>query len=186
MNKQLIGATNPCNAFARTCIAIIGETLSLEHINMRQPVIDMIAALRGEHPADTEFNAPVQAQIADLGYSIADAETALAFSLRTLRKDFFIKRVEAALQRSQKTVHAELFSGSIISGIRTELEAQWVRNQGGLMVHIHHFHTSAPVNLVNEKPGDISIELTDQRPTVENLAESILQITYALDSAEAA
>ncbi|QEY15497.1 hypothetical protein D0C16_05610 [Cellvibrio sp. KY-GH-1] len=159
MKKILIGISSPTNAVARNAASTITEHYNIEHINMRQPVLDMLAALTGIHSTELEHDTPQTMLIENLGTTIADAEASLAFNLRAMNKTFFIKRAESAIKQSACTMHAQIFNGHLVSGIKTEMEAEWLRSAGGLLIHLCHYDNKTPIHFLNKHPDDLSIPL---------------------------
>lgn len=176
MNKLLIGVSAPNNHTARTAIATIAEEFCVEHISMRQPVINMIASLTAMDPVHQEFACSPHATVEGLGISIGELEIALAFNLRTIKPDFFIERTKETMGISNTGFNGELFSGQLISGIRTELEAQWVRDQGGVMVHLYHYDNTSEFHALHEMDGDLVVITNSDAPTKNNMAASLAAI----------
>lgn len=157
MKKLLIGITGSSNQVTRDFAAQVAEEFCIEHINMRTPLLKMIAALHGVDATHVEHNMPGNSTLETLKASNHDLELTLGYTLRTLNKDFFINEAKLAIARSQHTIHNELFSGHLITGITSQHEAQWLRNQGGLLLHVYHYCSKTPVNQLTEMPGDIPI-----------------------------
>lgn len=173
MSKLLIGVSAPNNYAARTAIATIAEEFCVEHISMRQPVINMIATLTAMDPVHQEFACSPHAIVEGLGVSIGELEIALSFNLRTIKTDFFIERTKETIGVSNSGLNGELFNGQLISGIRTELEAQWVRDQGGVMIHLYHYDNAAEFHALNEMDGDLVAVIGSDSPTKNNMAATL-------------
>lgn len=160
MKKILIGISSPNSAVARNASSVIAEHYNLEHISMRQPVLDMLAAITGVHSTELEHNTTPFQTIEHLGSTLSDAEITLAYTLRTMNKSFFIRRTESAISRSLNTMNAQIFDGHIISGINTEMEADWLRSNGGLLIHLCHTDNKTPIHFLNKQQDDLSILLS--------------------------
>lgn len=182
MNKLLVGITGISTKTTRRCAQAIREHFNLEHINMRQPVINMIASTMGREPLDLEYSIPGNQAIKSLNTSVHDLEITLAFSLRTLCKDFFINEVKATQKRSRAGLNDSLFAGYLISGITSEHEAHWLREQGGIVVHIHHYESTTPICSLQEKPGDIVVVCDSST----SLQDAIATIANNINTAQAA
>jgi hypothetical protein len=176
MNKLLIGISAPINQASRDAISVFTEEFNLEHINLRQPVINMVAALTNMHPTHQEFCCASHEKIDDLGISIAELELSIAFSLRASNGHFFIVRAQAAIAQSAHGMHNKLFNGYIVSGIKTEAEAQWIRNQGGLVVHLYQYDNTVDFHALNELDSDLVFNISSKNPTRNNLTASIVAI----------
>lgn len=173
MKKLLIGISSPINSTIRQVIATIAEEFCLEHISMRQPLINMVATLSNLNPTHQEFLCSPHATVEGLGITISELEVALGFSLRTIKSDFFIQRTQESIDISNSGLNGELFSGHIISGIRTEEEAQWLRDQGGLLVHLYHYQNGVKLHALDEIDGDAVAIISHDHPTKNNLAATL-------------
>lgn len=186
MNKLLIGISAPVNQATRDAISVFTEEFNLEHINLRQPVINMVAALTNMHPTQQEFCCAPHQKIDDLGISIAELELSIAFSLRVFNGRFFIERAQAAITKSAQGMHNELFNGNLISGIKTEVEAQWIRNQGGIVVHLYQYDNTADFHALNELDSDLVFNISSKNPTRNNLAASIAALHCRINAIQRA
>lgn len=176
MKKILVGVSAPRKSRSREVINTLAKELDLAHINMRQPVVDMVAALTGMHP--TELNSMSDAAILHgngvfgLGMNIVDLELSLSRHLLQIKRDFFITRAQAELnqvkQFNTEFGHAHtLFNGQVISSVSTELEAQWIRSQGGLMLHVldYSIENLGEFHALDELKGDL-VMVTNSAVTV--------------------
>lgn len=153
---------------------------------MRAPLLKMIGALHGVDATHLEHNVPGTATLPTLKASNYDLEITLAYTLRTLNKDFFINEVKACMQRSLTTFNQELFSGHLITGITSQHEAQWLRNQGGLLLHVYHYDSKTPVTQLNEMPGDIPVVIDNTANAGQITRTAIATIHSALQLKKAA
>ncbi len=175
MNKILIGVSAPNNPTSKIAIAQLAETFNVEHISMRQPLINMIAQLTCMDPFAQEFYCPQQAIIEHLGVSIAELEISLGFTFRTIKSDFFIQRCAESIALSNSGLNGQLFSGQIISGIKSELEAQWLRDQGGHMMHLYQYDDHHHHHPLHEVEGD-HVCIIDTPTDTPNLIEIIAKL----------
>lgn len=180
MKKILIGISSPNNSPARSAIAALAEEFNVEHISMRQPLINMIATLTNMEPVHQEFTCSPQALVEGLGISIAELEVTLAFNLRTIKSNFFITRCAESIAISNSGFNGQLFNGHIISGINTELEAQWLRDQGGLLVHLYHYEDQSQFHALHEMDGDL-ICIIDSNARSQQLTATIASITARIN-----
>lgn len=186
MKKQLIGISSPNNNSARGAIAVIAEEFSLEHFSMRQPVINMLASLTNEHPTHHHFCNARNQIIQGLGSTVAETEAVLSFSLRTINPSFFIERMKVAQALSRRGMNNELFNGDIISGIKTEPEADWIRQQGGIVIHLYHYGDVAEFHALNEIDGDLVAIIGTESPTKNNMAATLAAIDVRITTAKKA
>jgi hypothetical protein len=149
MQKLLIGVSAPLIPMSQAAITTIASALNLHHISMRQPMINMLAALLEIEPANLDFKITRNTQIEELNDEMHAIETSLALCLRNKASNFFIKRANAAIQESSNGITGALYNGHLVSGLATEQESKWIRDQGGIVIHIHdyslvgqsHFHS---------------------------------------------
>lgn len=180
MKKILIGVSSPNNSAARSSIALLAEEFNVEHICMRQPLINMIATLTNMEPVHQEFTCSPQALVEGLGISIAELEVTLAFNLRTIKSNFFVTRCAETIAISNSGFNGQLFNGHIISGINTELEAQWLRDQGGIMLHLYHYEDQSQFHALHEMDGDL-ICIIDSNTRSQQLTSTIASITARIN-----
>lgn len=175
MQKILIGVSAPNNKTTQCAIAELADVFGLEHLNMRQPLINMIATLTSMDACAQEYYCSQQVIVEHLGVTIEQLEITLGFNLRTVKNDFFIQRCAEAMAISNSGFNRELFSGQIISGIKTELEAQWLRDQGGHMVHLYQYDNHTHHHPLHELDGDLVcvIDKPSEQPDVSALVASL-------------
>jgi hypothetical protein len=172
MQKTIIGVSSPNNKTTRAAIAMLAEEFCIEHINMRQPLIEIVAQLTAINPCSLEHYCPQTLQVEHLGISVEELEIALGFNLRTIKSDFFVSRCAEKIAISNSGFNGQLFSGQIISGLKTELEAQWIREQGGHVVHLYQYDNLSHHHPLNELDGDL-VCVIDQPTDMPNLREII-------------
>lgn len=169
MKTLLIGISAPINNASRDAVGVLTEEFNVEHFNLRQPVIDMVAALTKMHPTHQEFCCEHHEVIDDLGMSIAELELMIALNLRTANPLFFVERLQRQIQKSMHGMHNELFNGNIVSGIKSEAEAQWIRDQGGLVVHLYQYDNTVDFHALSEKDCDLVFDISSTNPTRNNM-----------------
>ncbi len=180
MKKLLIGVSAPNNTNARAAIAVVADEFGLEQLTMRQPIINLLAALTNEHPTHHEFCNARSDIVQGLGVSVADTEAALSFSLRTINPSFFIERMKVAQALSRRGMNGELFNGDLICGIKTEMESQWIRDQGGIMLHMYYYDNTAEFHALNEMDSDLIAIIDSNAPTKNNLAATLTALQARL------
>ena len=175
--KRLLGISAPNNQTSKKIISTLLDVLNLEHINLRQPLINMLATTANMHPTLWDQDVAPTAKIAHLGHTVEDTEIALAYSLRTLNHEYFINHAKAAIANSGKGMHIELFDGFLISSVNTEAEAKWIRSQGGHMLHIYEREFTSGYNHIAFAQGDSTYTAshTDQI-NKQHLRKLILQL----------
>lgn len=175
MQKILIGVSAPNNKTSQAAIAQLADVFTLNHLNMRQPIINMIAALTEIDKTAQEFYCSQDHMVDHLGINIEQLEISISLSLRTFNREFFIKHCDEAIEHARRGFLGELFSGQIISGIKTDLEAQWIRDNGGQVVHLSQYDDAIYHNPLNELDGDLVCVIEQPSPTPDT-SELIAQL----------
>ncbi|WP_160280086.1 hypothetical protein [Cellvibrio mixtus] len=119
---------------------MISQELNLININMRQPFHDVLAAVTGL----TSQNAallPATQKINELKCTVAAFERSFFAAIYELNTNYFTDVAALRLERSiagfTETLQ-NIFGGHVISGISRPAEADFIRNRGGIMVHVKH------------------------------------------------
>jgi hypothetical protein len=167
--KMLIGVSAPLIPMSQAAIATIGSALNLRQINMRKPMIDMLAALLGEEPLNWDYKFTGDTYINELASSVDSLEASLALCLRNKASNFFIQRAAAEIELFNAADSGFLYSGQIVSGLRTEQESKWIRDQGGIVIHIQDYSLvgQGQFHALAEKDGDLIINTGPSLPTSE-------------------
>lgn len=170
MQKLLIGISAPQIAIAQAAIATMGSALNLHHTSMRQPMVNMLAALLGEDPVNLDYKISGATHIKELATTAEALEASLALCLRNKASNFFIQRAVAAMEAADQSASGEFYSGHIISGLRTEQESKWIRDQGGIVIHIYDYSAvgQCQFHALAEKDGDTVIVTSESFPTTES------------------
>lgn len=177
--KKLVGIVSAHPVGSNKLTATLGELLGLQHINMLQPVINMLAALIGEHPATISTDYSVNMPVGDTGATLGELVTLYASNHHVLNENFFINKLRLHHQSSQQTYLKHVFNGHIISNITTEAEAKWVRDEGGVIVHEYDYRSGHQFHALDEKDGDLHIIISDAAPLTDQLTEMLAeQINY--------
>lgn len=157
MSRILLGVSHPRFSIeARNVIRFFVDHLNLRHQNIEQPIADAVAALLRISPhelaVETNSRKPVQVfdkTAADLfadfkGAALSENSQALLV-LHLLNESELPEAMRAS------------FNGEIISGITNEAEADWIRDNGGLMLHITTNRAHVKATALND--SDICIEI---------------------------
>jgi hypothetical protein len=138
MNTFLIGVTGDRTEETKKVIFAISNCLSLMHINMRQPFIDVLASITGLNALAASSLAGND-KIAKLNCTVAAFEREFYSGIYGLNNRFFIETVGERLSGSVRGFTAttsNLFSGHIVSGLSHPQEAEYIRAKGGIVVHV--------------------------------------------------
>lgn len=176
MKSILIGISAPNNNQSREAMAVITEEFGLEHLSMRQPLINIMATLTNEHPTHYQFCNAQQQIVQGLGVTVAETEAAISLTLRSINPAFFIERMKVSQAISRRGMNSELFCGDLISDIKTEQEAQWIRSKGGLIVHLYNYNNLSEFHALNEMDNDLVVTISNEHPTKNNMAATLAAI----------
>jgi len=179
MNRLLVGVTGQRNPVTKAITHLISQELNLININMRQPFHDVLAAVTGM----TSQNAallPATQKIEELKCNVAAFERSFFAAIYELNTNYFIDVAALRLERSiagfTETLQ-NIFGGHVISGVSRPAEADFIRNRGGIMVHINHGEGWQDFHPLNTKSNDIIVDgktlnLND-RVVIANLMKQI-------------
>jgi hypothetical protein len=138
ISKLLVGVTGQRNAKTRQVVHMLNDQLNLIHVNIRQPFIDVLAAVTGK-TSQVAATMGSDEMIPSLKCKVSAFEREYMAAVYGLNKDYFIEAAAEKLTRTtagftQSMQH--LFDGYIVSGISRPQEANFVRDRGGVMVHL--------------------------------------------------
>lgn len=138
MNTFLIGVTGERTEDSKKVIFAIMNCLSLMHINIRQPFIDVLACITGVSPLVASGMLGTD-HIGKLNCTVAAFEHEFYACICGVNNRYFIEtlgeRLTNAMDGFTPTTR-NLFSGHIVSGITRPEEATYIRAKGGIMLHI--------------------------------------------------
>lgn len=135
MQKIMIGITGTRHSGKRMLTSLIAEDLRLMHINLQQPAINACAGIANMDPYDF-YRAPMEAELTPYGMTAGQLLKRIQAVLIYNDRDALIKATEQTLAARSNVMH--LFSGVVVSGITRDNEADWLRNQGGQLIHLHN------------------------------------------------
>lgn len=137
---MLIGITAPNTKTVQILITIICEQLCLQHINMRQPLYNAIAALLEVEPHEVTQESDPRRHYERWGLNHGELEFSLSSELTCNNKLCFIDYAEKRMHNCEKRNKPNLFNGFLIAGIASETEADWLRKKGGTLIHIYDYN----------------------------------------------
>lgn len=114
--------------------------LSLMHINMRQPFVDVLASITGISPLVAASMVGTD-HIGKLNCTVAAFEREFYTCICGVNNKYFLETLGERLNNSTDAftpTTRNLFSGHIVSGISRIEEANYIRSRGGLMVHVYN------------------------------------------------
>lgn len=173
MKKILIGvATNNCNNHTRNAIRYLCETMNIKHINIQQQVIDAAAAILRVSAYELQVNTEQLKPIPLIKLSTKELMVKIRSLLCEKNPYFFVDHLDAELNRRTETMMQKLFNGDIVSGIQTEEEADYIRSNGGIILHIID-NNSIEKTAFSILDNDPVILTTNSTPPPENTLQKI-------------
>lgn len=161
-NKQLFGIAGSKNMVARNARSIIRERLNLLHTNIKQPVFDALAEQTGYTAYELEHHVDLYRKLPTHEFSAIELFNQIECSL--LDDDphaLTTAAEESMLSKSAAIAHA---SGYLVSGIDSDYEAQWLRECGGILIHLIDQNAT-------HSDRDLFIDYRDYIIVVTNTAE---------------
>lgn len=160
MNRLLVGVTGQRNQLTKNVVHLISQELNLIHINMRQPFLNVLAAVTGSTPQSAAILAGTT-KIDELKCTVAAFERSFLAAIYELNSDYFTDIANLTLARSTagftETIK-DLFSGHVVSGISRPKEADFIRERGGILVHVHHGEGWSDFHPLSVKSTDVFID----------------------------
>lgn len=167
MTKLLIGVSAPeQNLQARNAVRYFAEHLNAQHFNIEQQVIDAAAIALRISPHEFVANVDPQKKLPILNINTTELKQKIRAALCSSNPYFLIDSLHVNLNDVAKKHITKLFNGSIVSGITTNMEAEYIRSHGGLMIHIHN-ESSLLDQPVNTRDNDIVIHASNSNPLNE-------------------
>lgn len=140
MNTFLIGVTGERSEQTKKVIFAIMNCLSLMHISMRQPFINVLASITGVSPLVASSMTGTD-RIGKLNCTVAAFEREFYSGICGLNNKYFMECLGEQLNNLTDgftPTTRNLFSGHIVSGINRPEEVNYIRAKGGLMVHVYN------------------------------------------------
>ena len=190
---KLIGLTGPAGCGKDTVAQILCDTQEFRRISLAEPIRRGIVAMFGipyEYLTDRELKEQPLAQLCGKPPRYAMQTLGTEWGRNQICLDVWLKVAQADIEYHRKLASANnlYLNGMVISDIRFEGEAKWLRDQGGVIWHIRrpnnpcqittgHQSETAVQPLAHEpfiiNDGDID-QLHDQIAQLMGLTEEIL------------
>jgi len=183
MNTFLIGVTGANTDKNKNVIFAILNCLSLMHINMRQPFIDVLASITGVNPAVASAMAPT-AQIGKLNCTVAAFEREFYACICGVNNQYFVEALGERLSSSMESftpTTRNLFSGHIVSGITRKEESDYIRAKGGIILHVYNEagKGSGDFHPRDAKLFDVLYNLSDGSDDQQTIAATLIPLIRA-------
>lgn len=132
--KPLLIGLHGLAEVGKTTVALqLCELLSLRRYIIARPITGACAAALGI-PLDDFLDMPKNAVIHPVGLTKRQFMQRMGDLLIAENPRTLIDMLEIRRQRNRR--QEWLFSGDLVEDVRTEAEAQWIRDNGGIVVHI--------------------------------------------------
>lgn len=154
-----IGVSAPNTPATRAAISTLCEDLNIQHISMRMASYSMVASLVGIHPVELIQSCAKTEVVGMPGITLADLEQVISDAMRRVNPSVFINMAQKDLENKDRLITKQFFDGYLISGIDSNEEAEWIRQQGGVVLHIGQ-RDASNAHVKTDIDSDEVIELT--------------------------
>jgi len=180
MNTFLIGVTGERSEEAKKVIFTISNSLSLMHVSMRQPFVDVLASITGVPPIVASSMAGTD-RIGKLNCTVAAFEREFYSCICGVNNKYFIETLAERLCTSVQgftPTTRNLFSGHIVSGINHTYEADYIRSRGGIMIHLYRQggKGSGDFHPRNAKLFDLTYQLGNGNDDQQEIAAKLVPL----------
>ena len=125
------------------------ESLHLLAYNIQQPALDATAIILGVSAHEINKYGERFTQTSPWNQSAEQIKNGISNVLLAGNKNAFLDNAEKWLNTSRDSKLSSIFHGHLIHGISTEFEADFVRRNGGTMVHIINAEHHRKINVGN-------------------------------------
>lgn len=132
--KMLIGVTSTHDT--KLSVKKIREAHNLLHSNMQQPVIEAAAILLGVNSHEYTHHIDKRVVQAPWGKTAQEIESGILDLLHAGNENCLIQHMETNLAKYSASPLKKLTNGNLVSGITTPEEADYIRSNGGVVLHI--------------------------------------------------
>lgn len=172
---MIIATTGPNTLATRAVIDAVAQQLNLLSINITQPITNALACLLELDPHEIQRETDPNRHYKRWGKNQHEWEQSLCLLARTGNPQCFIDYAEQRLQNTERGITIKLFNGYLITGIGTELEANWLRKNGGTLVHLYDY--TATYSYLDEHDTDHALVTTEANE--QTLADFIARLESA-------
>lgn len=171
-----IGIHAPNTQRTRNIISALINQLNLLQINMQEPLTRALAALLNIDIHELINHTEPHRHYHQWGANVHELERRLCLCLRTGNPHGFMLHAEQRMGDMINAPIAKLINGFVITGIQTGAEANWLRNQGGTLLHICDPHHRTPFDHLPAIEHDIVINAgLDDAPFMQQLITDLQQ-----------
>lgn len=133
-NKPLFGITGTKNQAARNARRFICDGVNLLHTNIKQPIFTALADQTHLTEFELEHHVDLYRKLTTHDFSAIELYNAIELSMITQDHNALINA--AVDDMHGKNIIIEYANGYLVSGIDTDAEAEWIRSQGGAVIHL--------------------------------------------------
>jgi len=187
--QLLVGIHGLAYTGKSTAANTLAKKLELKKYAIAESVTQACAAAL-EMPHHDFLTLPKEDTVTGFVFTKRQLMQCMGHSLRNTDNNFLLHTLELRMHLHRKNhMYDYLLNGSLITDIRLPTEAQWLRNQGGTLIHIIRHNAPATTQDVTEQtlaiePQDIVIT---NNSTIEELETKIHHLASDLrENAQAA
>lgn len=133
-NKPLFGITGTKNIAARNARSVICNQLNLLHTNIKQPVFKALAEQTHYSEYELEHHVDLFRKLPTHEYSAIELFNQIECALLDQNPHTLTALAEEDIL--SKKIISNLSNGYLVSGIDNDQEAQWLRECGGILIHL--------------------------------------------------
>ena len=172
--KMLLGLTGTNSVQGRNVRRALVDSLNVMHVNIKQPVIDMMASLFRITPHEYEHHFEKTKTITQFNQPANNMFRGVEASICAGNKNTLIDLCINAMARQDSI--SDRTEGTLISGINNDTEANFVRSRGGQIIHLINQDHLELAELVRSK-NDFFIYINNKTGLTDDLVSQML--TYA-------
>lgn len=167
MSKLLLGVSAPEQSnHGRNAIRYLVERLNARHSNIEQLVIDAAATVLRISSHEFEVYIEPHKTLPLLNINAVELKQKIRAALCSQNPYFLIDSLNQCLHKAKSQAIDHIFNGNIVSGITTNVEADYIRSHDGLMLHIVHANSLAQ-SAVLQMGHDLVVYLHNNDPLQE-------------------
>lgn len=175
--KILLGITGPHSSRTRDTVNTLLIALELAHINMRHPMVEFTAECLGLEPHYVEHHVPLHHYYPSVKQSLGEMQKTLEHFLCMTNKNYLIEKAAKEIALNNIAFKGTLNKGHIVSNLTNEREAEWIRKNGGIVIHVRDRDTDLHTVPLLEFPTDeVIITCRAIPPDEKNLRGMIKKI----------
>jgi hypothetical protein len=183
-NKPLYGITGTKNLAARNARNTICNRLNLLHTNIKQPVFKALSAQTKYSEYELEHHVNLYNKLAGQEYSAIELFSQIECAFLEQNPNALTAAAEEDIL--SKKIIAQHSYGYLVSGIDSDIEAQWLRECGGTLIHIIDKSSPHLTPAVYIEHVDFIVFVTNQNEYNPLQMQAVVNHLYSQQTKEAA